>query len=145
MTGAEHLSLLYTVSHGLPRSGITSYSSDRCSAPVMLQTCSASLFVMYLVLFHLIKEPQGAIDGSTSRLFSAPEQTLELREFAEPILEDGAVLLETMASEVCGTDVHLFHGRLEGVPYPIIPGHVASGASCKCGEMCRMSRVSIYG
>jgi len=37
------------------------------------------------------------------------------------------VLLETVASEVCGTDVHLQHGRLEGVPYPIVPGHVSVG------------------
>lgn len=37
------------------------------------------------------------------------------------------MLLETVASEVCGTDVHLHHGRLAGVPYPIIPGHVSVG------------------
>lgn len=36
-------------------------------------------------------------------------------------------MLETVASEVCGTDVHLHHGRLAGVPYPIIPGHVSVG------------------
>jgi threonine dehydrogenase-like Zn-dependent dehydrogenase len=36
-------------------------------------------------------------------------------------------VLETVASEVCGTDVHLSHGRLSGVPYPIIPGHVNVG------------------
>lgn len=35
--------------------------------------------------------------------------------------------METVASEVCGTDVHLYHGRLSGVPYPIIPGHVSVG------------------
>ena len=28
---------------------------------------------------------------------------------------------------MCGTDVHLWHGRLAGVPYPIIPGHVSAG------------------
>jgi L-iditol 2-dehydrogenase len=33
-----------------------------------------------------------------------------------------------MYSEVCGTDVHLLHGKLSGVPYPIIPGHVSVGA-----------------
>ena len=60
-------------------------------------------------------------------VFSAPEQPPTLQEFAEPVLEDGSVLLETIASEVCGTDVHLFHGRLAGVPYPIIPGHVNVG------------------
>ena len=50
-----------------------------------------------------------------------------LREYADPNLEDGSVLVETVASEVCGTDVHLMHGRLAGVPYPIIPGHVSVG------------------
>jgi D-arabinose 1-dehydrogenase-like Zn-dependent alcohol dehydrogenase len=39
----------------------------------------------------------------------------------------GAVLLQLVLSEVCGTDVHLQHGRLDTVPYPIIPGHVAVG------------------
>ena len=32
-----------------------------------------------------------------------------------------------VASEVCGTDVHLHHGQLAGVPYPIVPGHVSVG------------------
>jgi L-iditol 2-dehydrogenase len=52
---------------------------------------------------------------------------IEVIEFPEPELEDGAVLLDTIYSEVCGTDVHLFHGKLSGVPYPIIPGHVNVG------------------
>ena len=32
-----------------------------------------------------------------------------------------------VASEVCGTDVHLHRGHLAGVPFPIIPGHVSVG------------------
>ncbi|MCS7220301.1 MAG: zinc-binding dehydrogenase [Anaerolineae bacterium] len=56
-----------------------------------------------------------------------PEVPIEVREFPRPTLEPGAVLLKTMYSEVCGTDVHLHHGRLAGVPYPIIPGHVNVG------------------
>jgi L-iditol 2-dehydrogenase len=52
---------------------------------------------------------------------------LEIRELAAPDLEPGAALLRTMYSEVCGTDVHLHHGRLD-VPFPIIPGHVSVGA-----------------
>jgi L-iditol 2-dehydrogenase len=37
---------------------------------------------------------------------------------------------------VCGTDVHLHHGRLAGVPYPIIPGHVSVGTVAKArGEI----------
>jgi 2-desacetyl-2-hydroxyethyl bacteriochlorophyllide A dehydrogenase len=61
----------------------------------------------------------------------APRQPVEIREFAEPELVDGAVLLRTIYSEVCGTDVHLWHGRLSGVPYPIIPGHVSIGHVAK--------------
>src|SRR5688500_4574063 len=57
----------------------------------------------------------------------APKQPVELREFARPELPPGAALLRTERSEVCGTDVHLWHGRLAGVPYPIIPGHVSAG------------------
>ena len=41
------------------------------------------------------------------------------------------MLLKTIFSEVCGTDVHLWHGRLSGVPYPIIPGHVSVGTIAK--------------
>ena len=61
----------------------------------------------------------------------APGVPVELREFAEPVLVPGSALLRTLYSEVCGTDVHLWHGRLAGVPYPIIPGHVSIGIADK--------------
>ena len=57
----------------------------------------------------------------------APRQPIEVQEFAVPDLAPGSALLRTERSEVCGTDVHLWHGRLAGVPYPIIPGHVSAG------------------
>jgi len=53
--------------------------------------------------------------------------TIELQEQPYPILEPGAALVKTAYSEVCGTDVHLQKGHLDGVPYPIIPGHVSTG------------------
>lgn len=57
----------------------------------------------------------------------APGGPIEVRDFPTPDLEPGAVLLETLYSEVCGTDVHLFHGRLSDTPYPLIPGHISVG------------------
>lgn len=57
----------------------------------------------------------------------APNVAVELRDLPDPMMEPGSVLLETVASEVCGTDVHLFHGKLKGVPYPLVPGHVSVG------------------
>lgn len=56
-----------------------------------------------------------------------PGRPIEVRDFPEPEMEPGSILLHTLFSEVCGTDVHLHHGRLAGVPYPIIPGHVSVG------------------
>src|SRR5215207_3939515 len=64
---------------------------------------------------------------------SAPRTPIELREFPRPDLPPGAALLRTLGSEVCGTDVHLWHGRLSGVPYPIIPGHVSVGEVAAIG------------
>ena len=60
-------------------------------------------------------------------IMPSPGQPVEVREFPKPQLEPGGVLLDTVYSEVCGTDVHLQNGRLSGVPYPIIPGHVSVG------------------
>ncbi|MCZ6654662.1 MAG: alcohol dehydrogenase catalytic domain-containing protein [Planctomycetota bacterium] len=56
-----------------------------------------------------------------------PGVPIELREIAEPELQPGSALLKVELSEVCGTDVYLQQGRLAGVPYPIIPGHVSIG------------------
>jgi threonine dehydrogenase-like Zn-dependent dehydrogenase len=66
-------------------------------------------------------------DSILAAVMTAPRQPIEVREFPRPDLPAGAVLLKTSLSEVCGTDVHLWHGRLSGVPYPIIPGHVSAG------------------
>jgi L-iditol 2-dehydrogenase len=60
-------------------------------------------------------------------LMPGPGEALRIEERPGPVLEPGAALLRTRFSEVCGTDVHLHHGRLSGVPYPIIPGHVSIG------------------
>lgn len=58
---------------------------------------------------------------------AAPGSPVGLVELPVPRLEPGAALLRTLYSEVCGTDVHLQHGRLSGVPYPLVPGHVSIG------------------
>ncbi|HVZ47283.1 MAG TPA: zinc-binding dehydrogenase [Gemmatimonadaceae bacterium] len=60
-------------------------------------------------------------------VMTAPFTPIELRELPWPDLAPGGAMLRTMFSEVCGTDVHLHHGRLAGVPYPIVPGHVSVG------------------
>jgi threonine dehydrogenase-like Zn-dependent dehydrogenase len=56
-----------------------------------------------------------------------PNKPVEVREVVEPDLEQDSALLEVELSEVCGTDVYLQQGRLAGVPYPLVPGHVSVG------------------
>jgi len=60
-----------------------------------------------------------------------PNAPVELREVPKPELEADSALLEVELSEVCGTDVYLQQGRLEGVPYPLVPGHVSVGRLSK--------------
>jgi len=56
-----------------------------------------------------------------------PNAAVEIRQFPSPDLEPNSALLAVELSEVCGTDVYLQRGLLEGVPYPLIPGHVSVG------------------
>lgn len=82
----------------------------------MVSYAKASLRVAYAVSDRIL-----------AAVMVGPRQPVDIREFSRPNLPEGAALLRTVRSEVCGTDVHLWHGRLSGVPYPIIPGHVAAG------------------
>jgi L-iditol 2-dehydrogenase len=66
-------------------------------------------------------------------VMTGPGQPTQVRAFEPPEPEPGAVVLETLFSEVCGTDCHLRHGKLAGVPYPIIPGHVSVGRIAAMG------------
>ncbi|MFN2635163.1 MAG: zinc-binding dehydrogenase [Thermoanaerobaculia bacterium] len=66
-------------------------------------------------------------------VMSGAGRPLELRRFPVPKARAGGAVLEMIASEVCGTDVHLHHGRLSGVPFPIIPGHVNCGRVLETG------------
>lgn len=75
------------------------------------------------------------------RSFSAvimpgPNQPLRMIQLPQPALEPGAALLRTTFSEVCGTDVHVHHGKLD-VPFPIIPGHVSVGVVEQSGGRLR--------
>lgn len=64
-------------------------------------------------------------------VFHAPNVPIEIREFPEPKLAQGAARMHTTYSEVFRTDVHVHHGKLSGVPCPIIPEHVSVGVVAK--------------
>ena len=59
------------------------------------------------------------------------ELILSEREIPEP--GPGEVLIQVMASGICGTDVHIYHGEYLG-SYPVIPGHEFSGVVTAVGS-----------
>ena len=90
--------------------------------------------------------PQGGVRFPMPRaaVIVAPGGPIEVREFGTPDPQPGSVVLDTIYSEVCGTDVHLLHGRLAGVPYPLIPGHISVGKVARvAGEVQDVDRNAI--
>lgn len=55
-----------------------------------------------------------------------PNQSLELREIESPPVGQGCVLVRTLITGVCGTDVHCQKGQVP-LPYPVILGHESIG------------------
>lgn len=80
--------------------------------------------------------------GVRAATLVAPGQ-LELRTYPYPThLEPGAVLVEMLASGICGTDKHTFRGETEqyagtdhasSTPFPIIQGHENVGVVAAIG------------
>lgn len=58
---------------------------------------------------------------------------IKLIERAIPVPGVGEVLIQVMASGICGTDIHIFNGEYLGA-YPVIPGHEFSGVVVSTGE-----------
>lgn len=49
---------------------------------------------------------------------------IEFREIPEPgQLKDNEILLRIKRIGVCGSDIHVFHGKHPATPYPVVQGH----------------------
>jgi len=47
---------------------------------------------------------------------------LEVHDFPKPEVEENAILMRMEMCGVCGTDIHLYGGKMR-IPFPVIPGH----------------------
>lgn len=52
---------------------------------------------------------------------------IEFREVEEPVAGAGQVRIKVERIGVCGSDIHVFHGKHPFVKYPLIQGHEYSG------------------
>lgn len=53
------------------------------------------------------------------------------REIPVPEIGDGQVLVKIMDIGVCGSDIHVYHGKHPFTKYPVTQGHEVSGEIVK--------------
>jgi L-iditol 2-dehydrogenase len=58
---------------------------------------------------------------------------IEIREVEKPQPGPGQVLLQIQRIGVCGSDVHVFHGRHPNTGYPVVQGHEFSASVAAIG------------
>jgi 2-desacetyl-2-hydroxyethyl bacteriochlorophyllide A dehydrogenase len=59
---------------------------------------------------------------------------LEFRDVSEPICHWGEVMMEVKVIGVCGSDIHVWHGKHPFTSYPVVQGHEFSGKVVKVGD-----------
>lgn len=59
---------------------------------------------------------------------------IEFNEVATPTPERGQVLIKMMNIGVCGSDIHVYHGKHPFTSYPVTQGHEVSGEISQLGE-----------
>lgn len=59
---------------------------------------------------------------------------IEFRQIAPPQIRSDQILMETRRIGVCGSDIHVFHGKHPYTSYPVVQGHEVSGVVAAVGE-----------
>lgn len=67
------------------------------------------------------------------QVMTAPGK-VEFREVPIPQLKAGEVLVKIMEIGICGSDIHVYHGKPPFTSYPVTQGHEVSGLIEKLGE-----------
>jgi L-iditol 2-dehydrogenase len=59
---------------------------------------------------------------------------IEFREIEKPDIGPGQVMMRTKRIGVCGSDIHVYHGKHPYTGYPIVQGHEVSGVVAAVGD-----------
>jgi L-iditol 2-dehydrogenase len=59
--------------------------------------------------------------------------SIEFQEVAKPSPKMGEVLIRVKRIGVCGSDIHVYHGRHPYTSYPVVQGHEVSGVIAEVG------------
>jgi len=58
---------------------------------------------------------------------------IEFRDISVPEVKEGQVLVEIVCIGICGSDIHVYHGKHPYTSYPVVQGHEVSGRIEKIG------------
>lgn len=61
-------------------------------------------------------------------------QKFEIQSFDVPEPAPGTFIVKVELAGICGTDAHIYHGRLPSVQFPVILGHELTGTIAALGE-----------
>jgi len=67
-------------------------------------------------------------------ILDRPEGSFEIKKCPLPDPAPGTLLLQIELGGVCGTDIHIYHGYLPEVPFPLILGHEICGKIVALGK-----------
>ena len=67
------------------------------------------------------------------QVMTAPKE-IEFREVPVPAAGDGQVLVKIMNIGICGSDIHVYHGKHPFTSYPVTQGHEVSGEIVELGK-----------
>jgi L-iditol 2-dehydrogenase len=59
---------------------------------------------------------------------------IEFSEVTVPEIEDNQVLVKIMRIGICGSDIHVYHGKHPYTSYPVVQGHEVSALVVKIGQ-----------
>jgi len=63
--------------------------------------------------------------------------TIEFRQVPKPVPGDDEVLVRVRRIGVCGSDIHVYHGRHPYTTYPVVQGHEVAGTVDSLGAAVR--------
>jgi L-iditol 2-dehydrogenase len=59
---------------------------------------------------------------------------IEFRNIDKPVPKENEVVIKIMSIGICGSDMHVYHGKHPFTKYPVTQGHEVSGQIVEVGE-----------
>jgi L-iditol 2-dehydrogenase len=74
------------------------------------------------------------MDGKMKQAIMIQPGKIKFLQVEKPVIRDNEVLMQTKRIGVCGSDIHVFHGKHPYTSYPVVQGHEVSGIVAEVGQ-----------